>query len=70
MKKLTNKKYPSYDYVSRYNGVAYYYDTKTAKSVNGIGEQMSKDTPFVTHSVVPEDTLDALALTYYNNPTY
>jgi hypothetical protein len=24
----------------------------------------------VSHTVKPEDTLDSLALTYYNNPTY
>jgi nucleoid-associated protein YgaU len=24
----------------------------------------------VSHEVKPEDTLDSLALTYYNNPTY
>ena len=70
MKRLINKKYTSYDYVSRYTGVPYYYDTTNNKNVYGIGEQMNKNTPFVTHTVVPEDTLDALALTYYNNPTY
>jgi nucleoid-associated protein YgaU len=31
---------------------------------------MNPNTTFVSHSVKPEDTLDSLALTYYNNPTY
>jgi hypothetical protein len=70
MQKLTNKKYPSYDYLSRYTGVATYYDPALEKTISGIGEQMSKNAPFVTHAVMPEDTLDTLALTYYNNPTY
>lgn len=70
MEKLTNKKYPSYDYISRYTGVATYYDTQRNRSMSGIGEQMRKDAPFVSHEVSPEDTLDSLSLTYYNNPTY
>ena len=70
MEKLTNKKYNQYDYNSRYTGIPYYYDTEKSREVYGIGEQMSKDAPFVAHKVKSDDTLDALALTYYNNPTY
>ena len=70
MEKLTNKKYTSYDYISRYTGVPYYYDSQHNREISGIGEQMIKDIPFVSHAVKPEDNLDALALTYYNNPTY
>lgn len=70
MEKLKNKKYESYDYTCRYTHVPYYYDPTTQREVLGIGEQMHKNTPFVSHKVVPEDTLDSLALKYYNNPTY
>jgi nucleoid-associated protein YgaU len=31
---------------------------------------MLKNVPWVAHKVVSTDTLDKLALTYYNNPTY
>jgi nucleoid-associated protein YgaU len=31
---------------------------------------MIKATSWVAHKVKPTDTLDALALSYYNNPTY
>ena len=70
MRKLTNKKFETFDYVSRYTSVPYYYDVNNNRNVYGIGEQLSKDIPYVTHKVKPEDSLDALALTYYNNPTY
>lgn len=70
MERLTNKNYATYDYTCRYTGVPYYYDTATGKEVYGIGEQLSKNTAWVAHKVKPEDTLDSLALTYYNNPTY
>ena len=70
MEKLTKKRFNQYDYLSRYTGVAYYYDSKNAREVMGIGEQLSKDAPFVSHKIKPEDSLDSLALTYYSNPTY
>ena len=40
MLKLTNKKYASYDYISRYTGVPYYYDPSHNREISGIGEQM------------------------------
>lgn len=70
MEKLTKKKYSQFDYTCRYTGVPYYFDTEHSREVMGIGEQLSKDTAFVSHKVKPEDTLDSLALTYYSNPTY
>lgn len=70
MEKLINKRYHNFDYTSRYTPVPYYYDTEKQEEVYGIGLQMSNKTAFVSHRVKPEDTLDALALTYYNNPTY
>ena len=70
MEKLINKRYNNFDYTSRYTSVPFYYDTETQEDIYGIGTQMSNKTSFVSHEVKPEDTLDALALTYYNNPTY
>ena len=67
---LTNKRYNSFDYVCRYTGVPYYYNTESQKDIYGIGQNLDKDTPWVAHKVVQEDTLDSLALKYYNNPTY
>jgi hypothetical protein len=36
----------------------------------GIGKNMLKNAPWAAHKVTSTDTLDKLALTYYNNPTY
>ena len=70
MDKLTKKVYLSYNYTCRYTGVPSYYDTEKQRDVYGIGEQMLKNIAYVSHKVVPEDTLDSLALNYYNNPSY
>ena len=70
MKKLTNKRYNSFDYTCRYSTVPYFYDPENQSDVFGIGNQINFQTAFVSHAVKPEDTLDSLALTYYNNPTY
>lgn len=70
MDSLKDKKYASFDYISRYAGVPYYYHKIDQKEIYGVGKSMSKDAPWVAHKVVSTDTLDSLALTYYNNPTY
>ena len=70
MDTLKNKNYESYDYLSRYAAVPYYFDTLKQREVYGIGSNMVKDSPYVSHKVLSEDTLYSLALQYYNNPTY
>jgi len=70
MEKLKNKKYGSFDYTSRYTGVPYFYDSSKDRDWFGIGEQFRFDTAYVSHKVDQTDSLDSLALTYYNNPTY
>ena len=70
MDTLKNKIYASYDYLSRYTNVPYYYDTLSDREVYGIGTNMKTDTEYVTHKVRSNDTLHSLALKYYNNPTF
>lgn len=70
MEKLVNKRVNTFDYISRYSGVAFYLDTKKERDVMGIGQQIKFDTPYSLHTIKRDDTLDSLALTYYNNPTY
>lgn len=67
---LKNKAYKNYDYTSRYTAVPYYYNTLDAKYVYGIGSQIDKSVSYVAHKLKDTDTLDSLALKYYNNPTY
>jgi hypothetical protein len=70
MESLKDKKYASFDYISRYASVPYYYHTIDNKEIFGLGKNMYKNITWVAHSVISTDTLDKLALTYYNNPTY
>jgi len=67
---LTKKRYEQYDYRSRYTGVPYFYNTEDDKDIYGLGSNLKKNTSYYTHKINPEDTLDKLALKYYNNPTY
>lgn len=70
MDTLKNKNYESYDYLSRYTQVPYYFDTIKQREVYGIGSNLIKDAPYVSHKLTQEDTLHSLSLQYYNNPTY
>ena len=68
---LKDKQYGVFDYnPCRYTGVPYYYNTQDEKYIYGLGSNMKKDLPWVAHKVKQEDSLDSIALTYYNNPTY
>lgn len=67
---LTNKRVNRFEYICRYTGVPYYYNTEDQRDIMGLGQNMLKDIPWVAHKVLPEDTWDSLALTYYNNPSY
>ena len=67
---LTDKQYRDYNKISRYSGVPYYYNTVDNKYVYGVGSNLSDATPFKIHRVKEGETLDSIALYYYNNPTY
>lgn len=68
---LTSKKYKEYDKVSRYQVFPYYYHSVDDKFIYGLTAHLdNKQTAFVAHKVKEFDTLDTLALYYYNNPTY
>ena len=70
MDTLKNKTYASFDYLSRYTNVPYYYDTVKNKEIYGIGTNLKTNAEFVTHRVKGNDTLNSLALKYYNDPTF
>lgn len=69
MDKLTNKQSLTFDYPSRYAGIPFYYDTVTKRETLGITKQINFDVDYFVHKVKEDDTLDKLALKYYNNPT-
>lgn len=67
---LVNKQYREYQRVSRYSAVPYYYNTTDDKYIYGTACKLKKDVSYKNHPVSVGDTLDTLALYYYNNPTY
>ena len=70
MDTLKNKMYENFNYLSRYTNTPYYYDTLQDREVYGIGTNLKSTTEFVTHEIKSNDTLNSLALKYYNNPTF
>lgn len=71
MEALTKKTYKDYERASRYSVFPYYYNRLDDKYIYGITAHLKdSETTFVNHKVTPGDTLDTLALYYYNNPTY
>lgn len=70
MDTFKNKRFGSFNYTSRYTGIAYYYDSEAQKDVYGIVKPMQKGTSWIAHKLKQEDSLDSLALKYYNNPTF
>lgn len=70
MDTLKNKNYKEFDYTSRYSGVPFYYHSLDEKYIYGLGSNLDKNIAYTLHEVKDTDTLDYLALKYYNNPTY
>ena len=68
--KLTNKQYKDYDYLSRYTSFPFYYNEEDRKYVYGVTSQLNQNVTYVLHEVKANETLDTLALDYYNNPTF
>ena len=67
---LQSKQYRNYSRLSRYTNTPYYYNPVDERYTLGICRGISKDTPYKVHRISVGDTLDSLALYYYNNPTY
>ena len=68
--KLINKQYKDYDYLSRYTSFPFYYNEDDRKYVYGVTAQVNQNITYVLHEVKANETLDTLALDYYNNPTF
>jgi nucleoid-associated protein YgaU len=70
MDTLKNKSYAKFDYISRYEGIPYYFDSLENREIMGLGTNIKTAAEYVTHSVQSNDTLHSLALKYYNNPMF
>lgn len=66
---LTNKQYKNYDKLSRYSSFPFYFHKNLNKYVYGKTAYLNDQTVYTTHIIKRGDTLDSLALQYYNNPT-
>ena len=67
---LKNKTYKDYTRLSRYNQFPYYYHTLDDKYIYGTVAWLKDSTLYTSHIIKQAETLDSLALKYYNNPTY
>lgn len=67
---LTSKQYKNYQKVSRYSSTPYFYNIVDKRFFYGTQKNLKDNTVHRIHRVVEGDTLDTLALYYYNNPTY
>ena len=67
---LKDKNYKKYSEICRYTNVPYYYHTEDDKYIYGIGSNVFKNISYTLHEVKKGETLDSLALKYYNNPTF
>lgn len=70
MSVLVDKSYKTYMGISRYNNFPYYYNTVDNKYIYGTTSNLKTSSAYLIHTVQQNDTLDTLALYYYNNPTY
>lgn len=67
---LKDRQFKTYDYVSRYSSFPFYYNTQDRKYVYGTTSQLNQDITYILYEVKARDTLDSIALDYYNNPTF
>lgn len=66
---LTNKSYKQYTKLSRYTTIPYFYHTVDKKYIYGTSKYLKNTTPYTSYTIKYGDTLDSLALDFYNNPT-
>jgi hypothetical protein len=70
MNTYIDKQTKDYPTLSRYESVAFYYDTLNKKYVYGLCKPLSDNSSYTLHTLTPSDTLDSLALFYYGRPDY
>lgn len=69
MEILQNKSFRSYDYISRYAAFPYYFNPEDNKYIYGTTAQLKQDIGYSLHLIKKNETLDSIALDYYNSPT-
>ena len=67
---LTNKTAKTSNYYSRYNGINMFYNKHDMKYQLALKSWLKQDFQYTKYVVQENDTLDYIALKFYNNPTY
>ena len=67
---LKQKQTKKYDYISRYSGIYFYYNTLDDKYIYGITKQIKDNILSFQHTVNKNDTLDSLSAYYYGRPDF
>ena len=67
---LSKKTYRNLGNLSRYSNSPYYYNSRDNKYVYGFSKRINPNTAYTVHTVKRGDSIDSIALYYYNNPTY
>lgn len=67
---LTSRAFKSSNGLSRYSNFPYYYHTVDNKFIYGFSDRINENISYVMHTVKNGESLDSIALYYYNNPTY
>lgn len=68
--KLINETYKDYKRLSRYQNTPCFFNTYSNKNQCASSPWLKDDTTYSIHFVKSNETLDMIALYYYNNPTY
>jgi hypothetical protein len=69
MEVLSDKSFKSHDYINRYTPFPYYFNSKDNRYIYGTTAHLNQNTGYSLHTVKKNDTLDSIALNYYNSPT-
>lgn len=67
---LKDKQYREFDILSKYSNTPYYYNEIDNKYMCGLGNRLNKGTNYIQYKIQNGDTLDKIALKFYQNPSY
>lgn len=66
----STKYYKEYNYISRYEGFPYYYDSLNNRYYYGLTANLNKDTPYASYVVQIGDSYDSIAYDKYGNALF
>lgn len=70
MAKNKTRYYKQYNYISRYEQFAYYYDDLNNRYYYGLVSNLSNDLPYASYVVQAGDSYDSIAYDKYGSPLF